>query len=82
MTTLSEKRQSDNEARLETARQALLMALAIFVEAGTLTRKEADAIEAGMEDELICDAIARACKQLAGGVLAQLMDPQNAAEIW
>ena len=53
MTTLSEKRHSENEARLETARQALLMALVNLVEAGTLTRKEADAIEACMEDELI-----------------------------
>ncbi|HEX2449012.1 MAG TPA: hypothetical protein VHK26_12655 [Methyloceanibacter sp.] len=51
--SLSDKQQSDKDARLEKARRALLKVLGSLVEAGTLTRKEADAMEAAMEDELI-----------------------------
>jgi hypothetical protein len=51
--SLSDKQQSDKDARLEKARRALLKVLGSLVEAGTLTRKEADAMEAAMGDELI-----------------------------
>ena len=45
--------QSDKEARLEEARKELLKVLGSLFEGETLTRKEADALEAAIEDELI-----------------------------
>ena len=45
--------QRDTEARLEEVRRELLKVLGSLFEVGTLTRKEADALEAAIEDELI-----------------------------
>jgi hypothetical protein len=42
-----------NEVRLEAARKELLQALNRLRESGTLAQKEADAVEAAIEDELI-----------------------------
>ena len=42
-----------NEARLETARKELLQILIRLRESGTLSQKEADAVEAAIEDQLI-----------------------------
>lgn len=43
----------NNEVRLEAARKELLQALNLLRESGTLAQKEADAVEAAIEDELI-----------------------------
>ena len=45
--------QRDKEARLEEVRRELLKVLGSLFEGGTLIRKEADALEAAIEDELI-----------------------------
>jgi hypothetical protein len=42
-----------NEARLETARKELLQTLNGLRESGDLAQKEADAVEAAIEDQLI-----------------------------
>lgn len=42
-----------SEVRLEAARKELLQALNLLRESGTLAPKEADAVEAAIEDELI-----------------------------
>jgi replicative DNA helicase len=44
---------SDKEVRLEEARKHLLEALNDLRSSGKLTQKEADAVEAAIEDELI-----------------------------
>jgi hypothetical protein len=48
----------DREARLEKARKELLNTLEAL-RAGTLTPKEADAVEAAIEDELIALRVGR-----------------------
>ena len=45
--------QDGRDLRLEKARKDLLVALDALRSAGTLTAKEADAVEAAIEDELI-----------------------------
>jgi hypothetical protein len=45
--------QEGKDLRLEKARKDLLVALDALRSAGTLTPKEADAVEAAIEDELI-----------------------------
>jgi hypothetical protein len=50
---MSEAAHDQKEARLEEARQALLETLSRLRSARTLTQKEADAVEAAIEDELI-----------------------------
>lgn len=49
---------NSKKARLEGARKELLQALRNLVGAGTLTQKEADALEAAIEDELIALGVA------------------------
>jgi hypothetical protein len=52
--TLNHRTQQDGkDLRLEQARKGLLVALDALRSAGTLTVKEADAVEAAIEDELI-----------------------------
>ena len=50
---MSEAAHDQKEARLEEARQALLETLRRLRSSSTLTQKEADAVEAAIEDELI-----------------------------
>jgi len=51
---LNDRTQQDGrDLRLEQARKDLLVALDALRSAGTLTAKEADAVEAAIEDELI-----------------------------
>jgi hypothetical protein len=52
--TLNDRTQQDGkDLRLEKARKDLLIALDALRSAGTLNAKEADAVEAAIEDELI-----------------------------
>ena len=52
--TLTDRTQQEGkDLRLEKARKDLLVALDALRSAGTLTPKEADAVEAAIEDELI-----------------------------
>jgi hypothetical protein len=50
---VEEKQDQDKEARLQKARKELIEALERLRSSGTLTQKEADAVEAAIEDELI-----------------------------
>ena len=53
---------NDKEARLEEARKALLDTLKLLRERA-LSAKEADAVEAAIEDELIALRVTRLCSE-------------------
>jgi hypothetical protein len=57
------KQDEERETRLESARKKLLQTLEALRTGGTLSPKEADAVEAAIEDELIAARIGRFSKR-------------------
>jgi hypothetical protein len=57
------KQDEERETRLESARKELLQTLEALRTGGTLSPKEADAVEAAIEDELIAARIGRFSKR-------------------
>ena len=61
--TPESKQDQEREARLEKARKELLKTLETLRSGGTLSPKEADALEAAIEDELIAARLGRYSKR-------------------